>query len=102
MTLGDWVSDTPSWALLAGVVAPVLTAVVNQPDWAKPVRQAVAIGVAVVLGVLGCLATGSITDGMTVLQVAAVVVVGSWASYKTITSSLAPAIERATSSTSGG
>jgi hypothetical protein len=97
MDLKTWVLDTPSWALLLGVVAPLLTSAVNQPAWSKPVRQVVAIGVAVVLGVVGCLADGSIGEGMTVLQVVAVVAVASHLAYKTVLSKVAPAVETATS-----
>ncbi|XTZ13938.1 hypothetical protein ACQSSU_20790 [Micromonospora echinospora] len=92
-----WVLDTPSWALLVGVLTPLLVSVVNQPSWSPPVRQVVAIVVAVVLGVLGCLADGSITEGMTVLQVVAVVAVASDLAYRTVLSKVAPLVERATS-----
>lgn len=97
MDIAAWVLDTPSWALLLGVLAPLLTAVVNQPRWSKPARQTVAILVAVALGVAGCLADGSLGDGMTVLQVIAVVAVASQASYKTLLQHVAGKVEAATS-----
>ncbi|MEU3455572.1 hypothetical protein ABZ671_18525 [Micromonospora sp. NPDC006766] len=97
VNLFSWVLDTPSWALLLGVINPLLVSVVNQPRWSATARQAVAIVVAVALGVVGCLADGSIGDGMTVLQVAAVVAVASHAAYKTVLSKVAGAVERATS-----
>ncbi|MBC9000516.1 hypothetical protein [Micromonospora aurantiaca (nom. illeg.)] len=96
-TLFAWVLDTPSWALLLGVINPLLVSIVNQPQWSKSTRQAVAIAVAVALGVVGCLADGSISDGQTVLQVVAVVAVASHAAYKTIFSKVAPVVEEKTS-----
>jgi peptidoglycan/LPS O-acetylase OafA/YrhL len=102
MNIADWVLETPSWALLAGVIVPLLTALVNQPGWSKPIRQAVALGVALVLGVLGCLADGTLTEGMTVLQVVAVVVAASEVAYRTVLSELAPAAETASSPRQAG
>lgn len=93
----NWWSDTQSWAVLLGVVAPLLTAIPNQPTWSKPVRQLVAVLVAAVIGVLTCLADGKLTEGMTVLSTVAVVVAASAASYKVITGHLARAVEQATS-----
>ncbi|MCX5070837.1 hypothetical protein OOJ91_33875 [Micromonospora lupini] len=97
MDLIAWVQDTPSWALLVGVVTPFLVSIVNQPQWSKPVRQTVAVLVAVVLGVLGCLADGTLGDGMTVLQVITVVAVASHAAYKTVLHHVTTPIEEATS-----
>ncbi|MBM0201928.1 hypothetical protein JNW90_01495 [Micromonospora sp. STR1s_5] len=97
MDLIAWVSDTPSWALLLGVLNPLLVSLVNQPTWSKPARQTVAIAVAVALGVIGCLADGSIGDGMTVLKVVAVVAVASHAAYKTLLHHVTTPIEEATS-----
>ena len=97
MDLISWVLDTPSWSLLVGVLTPFLVSIVNQPQWSKPVRQTVAVLVAVALGVIGCLADGSISDGMTVLQVIAVIAVASHAAYKTVLHHVTTPIEEATS-----
>lgn len=97
MDLTAWVRDTPSWALLLGVLTPLLVALVNRPTWSKPARQTVAVLVAAVLGVLGCLADGSIGEGMTVLQVVAVVAVASHLAYSTVLKHVTTPIEEATS-----
>lgn len=97
MDLFSWVQDTPSWALLLGVFAPLATALVNQPRWSGAVKQLMAVVVAVVLGVVGCLADGTLTEGMTVLQVVAVVAVASQISYRTLLGNVAKAVEAGTS-----
>lgn len=92
-----WWGDVHSWAILLGVLAPLLTGLVNQPTWPKWARQIVALVVAVVLGGLDALANGDLTHAVTVLQVVAIVAAASWTSYKTVTGHIAGAIERATS-----
>ncbi|WP_431976094.1 hypothetical protein [Micromonospora haikouensis] len=97
MDLIDFLRDTPSWALLLGVANPLLVSLVNQPHWSKPVRQTVAVLVAVVVGVLGCLADGTLGETRTVLQVVAIVAVASHAAYKTLLHHVTTPIEEATS-----
>ena len=92
--------DTASWALLAGVLLPLLTSVVQQPKWTKRVRTIVAVVVSVVAAVVTLLANGSFNDGpQTVLTIVALVVATSATMYKTVYVPLgiAPAIENATS-----
>lgn len=92
--------DTASWALLAGVVTPLITSVVQQPRWTARVRTLVGVAAAVVIGVLTLLANGALNDGpQTVLSMLALVVVTSAAAYKNlwVPVGVAPAIEHATS-----
>lgn len=94
--------DTASWALLAGFLTPLLTSVVQQPQWSSRVRTLVAVVASVIVGVVTLLANGSFNDGaQTVLSIVALVVVTSATAYKTIyvPAGIAPAIERATSKT---
>jgi hypothetical protein len=89
--------DTESWGLLAGVVVPLLTAVAQQNRWSAATRQAVAVAVSAVVGVLVCLTQGDLGHGKTVLATVAVVVVAAHVAYVTIWAHVAPAVEQATS-----
>lgn len=94
--------DTASWALLAGVLTPLLTSLAQQPRWTGSTRTVVGVLISVVIGVVTLLANGSLNDGaQTVLSVIALVVVTSAAAYKTIWQPMgvAPKIENATSKT---
>lgn len=92
--------DTASWALLAGFLTPLLTSVVQQPQWSRTVRTVVGVLASVVTGVITLLANGAFNDGpQTVLSILALVVVTSGASYRTLWGpvGVAPKIETATS-----
>lgn len=94
--------DTASWALLAGVLTPLVTSVVQQPQWTGRVRTLVAVIASAVIGVVTLFANGALNDGpQTVLSVVALVVVTSATAYKNlwVPAGVAPAIERATSTT---
>lgn len=98
-------TDTASWALLAGFLTPLLTSVVQQPTWTSRTRTIVATLASVVVGVITLLANGAFNDGpQTVLSVLALVVVTSATAYKNlwVPSGVAPKIENATSKTPPG
>lgn len=93
-------SDTASWALLAGVLTPLLTSLVQQPKWSRRTRVIVSVIVSAAIGLLTLLANGSLNDGpQTALSAVTLVIVAASASYKTIWEPMgvAPAIESATS-----
>lgn len=90
-------ADTASWALILGVITPILTAVVNQPRWSGTTRNIVAVLISGVVGVLTCLANGTIGDGQTLLASLAAVAVAAAASYHLVLPKIAAAVERATS-----
>lgn len=98
-------ADTASWALILGVLTPLLTAVVQQPRWSPRLRAIASAVVSVVVGVLTVLANGvdlSAWNGdkaQITLGVVALVLVASNTAYKTLwkPTGVAPAIERATS-----
>lgn len=89
--------DSTTAGLLVGLLAPLLTAVVQQPRWSNTVRRVVAVAVAVVLGLLTCLAQGTLDNGDDVLGAILTVLIASQATYRTLWRNLAPAIEEKTS-----
>jgi hypothetical protein len=93
----DWPNDTESWGLLFGVVAPLAIAVVQQPTWSPAARWVVGWLCAVMVGILTCLAKGTIDEGDTVLRTVAVVLVASQATYAGWRHGPAALIERVTS-----
>jgi len=99
-------AETPvstSWALIAGVLTPLLTSLVQQPQWTNRTRSLVGVAVAIVIGILTCLAQGTLdlidTQPENVLATLALVLVASQAAYQSLwkMTGIAPAIERATS-----
>lgn len=91
-------SDSASWGLILGVVLPLLTAVVQQPNWSQGVRRLVAVVAAMAGGVLTALANGQVGSGQTVIQTVTAVLVAAQASYDLIwkPTGAARAIESAT------
>jgi hypothetical protein len=94
-----WFADTASWALIAGVLTPILVSLVQQPRWSEGLRAIVALAVAVVVGVLTVLANGGFADASGSLGVIALVLVASNTAYKTFwkPTGVSPAIEAKTS-----
>ena len=93
-------ADTASWALLAGVLTPLLTSLIQQPRWSPRARTVVAVVVSIAVGVMTLLASGAFKDGaQTILSTIALVVVASAAAHKNIwqPAGVTPAIEKATS-----
>jgi hypothetical protein len=93
------VLDTVSWGLILGVLTPLATALVQQPRWGTKTRAVVGALVAIVVGVVTCLANGDIESGQTVLATVAVVLVAAQATYKGFwqPTRIAPKVEAATS-----
>jgi hypothetical protein len=95
------VLDTVSWGLIAGVVTPWLTSIVQQPRWSNRTRAWVGAGISVVIGILTCLVNGDLhaQEGQTVLATVAAVLVASQAAYSQLwkPTGVSPAIESATS-----
>jgi hypothetical protein len=77
-------ADTVSWGALLGVFTPLLTAIVQRPTWSAPKRTIIAVGISILLGLLTCLADGTIGKGATVVATVAAVVMASAAAYKTL------------------
>lgn len=90
--------DTVSWGALAGVFTPLLTSVVQRPNWSKEKRTAWGVVVSIAIGVLTCLADGSLDQAATALMTVTAVIVASATSYKTLwqPGGVAQAIELAT------
>jgi hypothetical protein len=101
MTVTDvrWFTDTASWALILGVLTPLLVSVVQQPKWSQQVRAVVAAVAAIVVGLLTVLANGGFNDASGVLGIVALVLVASNTAYKTLWKPMgvAPMIEAKTS-----
>jgi hypothetical protein len=76
--------DTAAWGLLAGVITPLLTSVVQRPTWSSRKRTVWGVVVSVVIGVLTCLADGTLDHATTVLATVAAVVVVSATTYKAL------------------
>lgn len=74
-------SDTTGAAVLVGIVAPWIIALVNQPHWSKTVRSAVAVVISGLLGAGIAYAAGTFHSGWTVLGAAATVLATSQAVY---------------------
>ncbi len=87
----------PSWPLILGVLAPLITALVQQPKWSSNVRRAVAVAVAVVLGALASYVDGTLSLNGDLLGAVATVLIASQATYNTLWRHAAPALEAATS-----
>lgn len=94
-----WFADTASWALIAGVLTPILVSLVQQPRWSQSLRAIVALVVAVIVGVLTVLANGGFADASGSLGIIALVLVASNTAYKTFwkPTGVAPVIEDKTS-----
>jgi hypothetical protein len=91
--------DTVSWGLILGVVTPLLTSIVQRPNWSSSVRTGVGVAVSVVIGFVTCLADGSIGSAETVLATVAAVVVVAASTYQNLwkPSTIAPKLEAVTS-----
>lgn len=92
-------ADSASWALILGVLTPLIVSVVQQPQWSDRTRAVVSVVASVLIGVVTVLANGGIESGQTLLSVCALVFVASNTAYKTLwkPTGVSPAIERATS-----
>lgn len=90
-------SDTAALAGIVGILAPLLTAVVQQPTWSTQVRRIVAVVIALVLGAATAAVGGQLGDGSTLLTALAAVLVASQATYGTLWGAATQAIEQATS-----
>lgn len=95
----NWYTDTASWALILGVLTPLVVAVVQQPTWPQPVRAVISLLAAVIVGVVTVLANGGLSDTSGWLGIIALVLVASQTAYRNLWKPLgvAPAIEGATS-----
>lgn len=92
-------ADSASWALILGVLTPLVVALVQQPGWSRPLRAIVSVVASVVVGVITVAANGDLTEPRPVLAVIALVLVASNTAYTTLwkPTGVAPAIEGATS-----
>lgn len=90
--------DTVSWGALAGVLTPLLTSIVQRPTWSKQKRTVIGVLVSIVVGLLTCLADGTLDNAATLLATVTVVIVASAAAYKSLwqPSGVAPSLEHAT------
>lgn len=96
-------ADTASWGAIAGILSPLIISVVQQPKWSGQTRVLVHLAASVAIGLLTCLANGTLDSNVqTVLSVIAVVLVSSSAAYGSIfkPSGIAAAIENGTSPSS--
>lgn len=95
----NWYTDTASWALILGVLTPLVVSVVQQPKWPSQLRAVVALVAAVVVGTVTVLANGGFDDTSGVLGIIALVLVASNTAYATLwkPTGIAPLIEAKTS-----
>lgn len=103
MDLTSLLADTALWGLLLGLITPALTAVAQQPWFAKKTRHAVGVGVSVVVGLLTVLADGQLANGGVTVATVLAVVAAAEASYKAFwqPTGVAGAIEWTTTPGSG-
>ena len=74
--------DTTGAAVVIGVIAPWIIAVINRPAWSPTTRSAVAVVVSVLLGLGVCAAAGTFDAGLVdVLGTCATVLATSQAVY---------------------
>ncbi len=91
------VLDPTSAGLLVGVLAPLLTAVVQQPRWSSSKRRIVAVVIAGLLGALTAYGQGAWAGSeVDLFGTVMVVLVASQATYGTLWRKVVPAIEAAT------
>jgi peptidoglycan/LPS O-acetylase OafA/YrhL len=84
------------WASIAGVIAPFLVALVNQPQWPPFARAIMTLLVSVGLGAATAAVEGRLT-GTRWTTAALIVAAAAVASYKTLWRQPAAALEAATS-----
>ncbi|MGW4891049.1 hypothetical protein ACWEQL_02100 [Kitasatospora sp. NPDC004240] len=90
-------NDTEAWGLLLGAVTPWATALIQQPQWTKPVRAVVGAVASAVVGVVTVLARGDIAHAQTALTTVALAIVASKTFYDGLWQHAgAGALERAT------
>lgn len=93
---------------LAGLLAPFLTALINRPSWSSQLKQLVALVVAIVLGIIGLVLGGAISNvpatpaawGIVLFSVIGI----SQTLYAVVlkTTGVGPALEKATSPKDAG
>lgn len=95
----DVFTDSASWALILGVLSPLLISVVQQPRWSDSVRAFLTLVFSVVIGVVTVLANGGLEDVSGVLGIIALVLVAANTAYRNFwkPTGIAPGIEQATS-----
>jgi hypothetical protein len=89
--------DSESWGLLLGFLAPLAIAIIQQPRWPAPIRWVVGWACAIIIGLVTCLANGTLDHAPTVLRTIVLVIAASQATYTGWQKAVAPAIETATS-----
>lgn len=91
-------TDATGAAVVVGVIAPWIIAVVNRPAWSRTVRSTVAVLVSVLLGLGICAAAGTFDNGLVdVLGICATVLATSQAVYGRLFAGSQRALELATS-----
>lgn len=93
-------ADSASWAVILGVLTPLLVSVVQQPSWTPRLRAVVSAVVAVLVGIITVAANGGFAEPQGALASIALVLVASNTAYKTLwkPTGVSPAIEAATAS----
>lgn len=76
-------SNAQAWALILGVLSPLLTAVVQQPGWSKRLRVVVAVVVALAVGFLNVVANGQLQVDRALTSIA-LTLVASQAAYQAL------------------
>lgn len=85
------------WSSIAGVITPLIVALINQPQWPSFVRAVMTLAFSVLIGAATTALEGRLT---TERWVTSALLVGAAAvgTYQTLWKNTAPAIEAATSS----
>lgn len=96
--MNDVLSNTATWALILGLLTPLVTSVVQQPHWSSRVRVLVALLAAVVVGSVTVLSNGTLNTADWFTTVGLVLVAAQTA-YQTIykPAGIAKVIELSTS-----
>ena len=51
-----------AWSLILGVISPVIISIINRPTWTNQQKRMVAIGFAVLIGVINLIIQGALND----------------------------------------
>jgi len=75
-------SDMEAWAIIVGLVAPVISALLKQQGWKKEINTAICFAVALILGLGNVWFAGEL-EGKTMVIGVALTVAASFTAYKT-------------------
>lgn len=97
------IDPNASWALIVGAITPFLISVINNPRYSNQLRQAIAVGVSLVVGIITVVIGGTVLDwSLTLTNILFIIagVVGAAQAFYSLVwkpTGVAPRVEAATS-----